>query len=171
MACRVKFYDNKNGFFIGSNNDIFLTTDGGENWIKQVKADVRSKEFHPINLIDAEYLTKDKIIALSEYGYIFKYERKTSTDIDDERHNNDNIISFSPNPAIETITLKIDIKTQTKTYIKIFNLLGIKQAEFNFELSSSENSIPIDISNLSSGVYYVIINDGFEFQKAMFVKE
>jgi hypothetical protein len=54
--------------------------------------------------------------------------------------------------------------------IVIYNLLGIKQKEVLMELINSENNIAIDISEFASGVYYIVINDGTETKKTMFIK-
>ena len=60
---------------------------------------------------------------------------------------------------------------QVSCPLVIYNLLGIKQKEINAKLQNGENTIPIDLSGFSSGVYFVVINDGNSVRKKMFVKE
>jgi len=80
-------------------------------------------------------------------------------------------LDIYPNPSCSQIILKIKEDSYSKSKILIYNLLGIKQKEIQYELVLGENSITFDVSDLSSGVYFVVVNDGKEVRKQMFIKE
>jgi hypothetical protein len=90
--------------------------------------------------------------------------------IDNNTNKNDGLL-ISPNPVSNKITVKINSKIYIQSKIEIYNLLGIKQKKIDYELISGENSITFDVSDLSSGVYFVVVNDGKEVRKQMFIKE
>ena len=99
-------------------------------------------------------------------------EEGVVTGVEEEQVVKENVKSLSyPNPASNQITININSDTFSKYKIEIYNLLGIKQTELYFDLDTGENSIPIDVSSLSIGVYFVVFNDGNIIKNNLFVKE
>lgn len=80
-------------------------------------------------------------------------------------------VGLSPNPVSDIVSVNISSEIFTNANIEIYNLLGIKQTEFDFDLNVGENTIPIDVSILASGVYFIVFNNGNETKKTMFIKE
>ena len=84
----------------------------------------------------------------------------------------ENKFLITPNPVKNQIIMNFySDAMQVSCPLVIYNLLGIKQKEINAKLQNGENTIPIDLSGFSSGVYFVVINDGNSVRKKMFVKE
>jgi hypothetical protein len=85
------------------------------------------------------------------------------------------VFEIIPNPASNQVKIKYvnnSVESSNKVgIIKIYNLLGINQNEYYFELIHKDNSLLVDISSLTSGMYYVILNDNGNIQKCLFIKE
>jgi len=77
----------------------------------------------------------------------------------------DENIGFSfkmyPNPASEQFTIKFIGKTNTSAKMEIYNIIGSKVYENEFEATTGENNQLIEISMLERGVYLIklIVND------------
>ncbi len=86
-----------------------------------------------------------------------------TTEFEDEK------ISFSPNPAKDNITIKIN-QSNAKLYsLKILDLLG-KEIKFLKEINS--NDVSIDVSDVSKGVYIVEMenNDSSKTTKKLIIE-
>jgi len=83
-----------------------------------------------------------------------------------ESINNFSNISVYPNPAQEYITIKIK---NTKRDLMIYNNLG---QEFNLPARRFNENIQVDVSDIPSGIYYIISStqDGGSF-KSTFIKQ
>jgi hypothetical protein len=77
----------------------------------------------------------------------------------------------TPNPTYNVLTINFDGNYFNKSEIELYNLLGIKQKVIEFESTLGENSINFDVSDLPSGVYFVVINAESKIKRGMFVKE
>jgi hypothetical protein len=78
-----------------------------------------------------------------------------------------NTISLYPNPAIDNITIDLDV-IRTSVTVQIANMAG--QVIMNERISQSDK-LELDISNLAAGVYVVLVNyDNNVFTKKI-VKE
>jgi hypothetical protein len=68
-----------------------------------------------------------------------------------------------PNPSDGIINVEFNVPEQSLVKIKIFSQLGILNKELNYEnLNAGYYKIPVDISNLKSSTYNVVINIGNE---------
>ncbi|MBZ0328526.1 MAG: T9SS type A sorting domain-containing protein [Altibacter sp.] len=76
-----------------------------------------------------------------------------------------NTLNLHPNPAKNTI--RITLKNQTIDVVKIYSVKG----ELLKVLKNFENSSPIDVSYLASGVYYLQLTSGKSIATKKFVKE
>jgi hypothetical protein len=70
---------------------------------------------------------------------------------------NDNIYSLFPNPASNTINLSYNSIESTKAFIKLYNQEGREVFFQNITLQPNSNTIEIDITNLSAGFYYFVL--------------
>lgn len=68
----------------------------------------------------------------------------------------DEKISFSPNPAKNNVTIKINRPNAKLNSVRVLNLLG-KEVKFFKEINS--NDFSMDVSNVSKGVYIVEIEN------------
>ena len=79
---------------------------------------------------------------------------------------NDNVCILYPNPAVDKINIYTSEGSKT---ISIFNIVG----QNVFSTESSDNNVAVNISQLSTGVYYAIIrmNNGDKSYRVKFVKQ
>jgi hypothetical protein len=80
-------------------------------------------------------------------------------------------IVMMPNPASDEITLQIKSHDASLCKIIFYNSLGMEVKNININLISGMNELKIDVNDLSGGVYIIVINDGAEVRKQMFIKE
>ncbi|MBT3209617.1 MAG: DUF1566 domain-containing protein [Bacteroidetes bacterium] len=90
---------------------------------------------------------------------IFNYVRlvrdvDTSTTVYNELNLNDSKLNIYPSPAIDHITISISDNYSEISTIKIINLSGELKYSENREFSQNTT---IDISNLESGIYFVLL--------------
>jgi hypothetical protein len=84
----------------------------------------------------------------------------------DELENQNNQISIFPNPASDFLNVQLDFNTESHI-LTIRNTMG--QIVQEFTITQGENSL--DISYLSSGIYFATLNKGIEQQTFKFIKE
>ena len=80
-------------------------------------------------------------------------------------------IGIYPIPASEEINLQIKSAEESNCKIIIYNTLGMEVKNININLNSGINGLNLNVSDFSSGVYFVVVNDGKEVRKQMFIKE
>ena len=83
----------------------------------------------------------------------------------DENNTTENIFTVYPNPAKNFIIIETNLSSEKTIYIT--NALG----QILQTINTSENTITIDINNISSGVYYIRMEDGVNSQTKMFIKK
>ncbi len=83
-----------------------------------------------------------------------------------EMAENSNNISVYPNPATETITIKVP-DGNTKSFVKIENIDGVEILQKEI----FESNVTIGISGLSRGLYFILIMGEKGIQVAKFVKQ
>jgi len=89
------------------------------------------------------------------YSFFFK----EPTSVDDNITNNSNI-SLVPNPANESTILRLSQLNNENLEITIINSFGEKVMDlFDSNVSNGMNEYQINTSNLSSGIYYIIIKN------------
>jgi hypothetical protein len=172
-AGNIKFFDKNYGIFSGGYSNIYLTSDGGKNWLQQTKynKDTVTGFNRYTYLYYFCFLNKNKIMGLGNTSDIYYYDRNTTVNVEGEIYQLSPDLFCSPNPTFNQLTINLTCNNYNKSKIELYNLLGIKQKEIEYELITGENSITFDVSDLSSGVYFVVINDGKEVRKQMFIKE
>lgn len=83
----------------------------------------------------------------------------------------ENLFQIYPNPATGTIVISGKINPNTYVSITLYNSLGIKKSEFHEKTVTGNFQKEIDISSLSSGIYFVNINIDGDVYSWSVVKE
>ncbi len=152
------------GKFDFNGNLIWTTAAGG--WASDHAFDLWADEFHNI------YVTGD-FYDVAHFGNIdasFKVEcsdafiaklKDPDVGVDDEEFKENEILIF-PNPASKSVVLK----TNNSGQLSIMNLLGER---FIVDLNVSSGNSRLDISDLTSGIYLVVLKttDSYTSQKLM----
>jgi hypothetical protein len=76
-----------------------------------------------------------------------------------------------PNPARNQISITLSTTDGAKGHIKLYNSDGKLVQSFDREIMKGQNQIPIDLSQLPSGVYEVITTWGTNQKSARFMKQ
>lgn len=80
----------------------------------------------------------------------------------------ENAITFYPNPTKDTTTLHIkDFEKGTNYEIVIYNVQGVQQLTSNTQLQKTV----VDLSKLSTGIYFVKISNGITSYSAKLIKQ
>ncbi len=157
----LKFYDKLNGIFATFKSDVYLTTDGGKNWVLQAK-NIHDKDgyLNPTDFIDVCFVNKNLILGVTERGMIARYDRNKIEGVEDEPllwNNTQNLIIY-PNPIKDNkVNFKIDLKNNSDLKVDLINSLGIIVGKsFTDYLISGSHSIQYTPdANLPSGTYWL----------------
>ncbi len=71
-------------------------------------------------------------------------------------------VSIAPNPAENEILAKIEMIRDSYVSLIIYSQIGDQRQVFASRLKKGEHSIPIDVSKLPSGLYYIYVSSGSE---------
>ncbi|MBL7918262.1 MAG: T9SS type A sorting domain-containing protein [Bacteroidia bacterium] len=77
-----------------------------------------------------------------------------------EISNSLNTMNLWPNPAASQTTLKLNASSNFAGNLTIYNSLGSVVNTESVQILKGENKIPLNVSDLSSGVYFVSFNAG-----------
>ena len=67
------------------------------------------------------------------------------------------ITNINPNPATDNIDVTVKSDGQYKVVVAISDVRGNVLEKYSLELMPNENHIPINLDNISPGVYYLLI--------------
>lgn len=82
-----------------------------------------------------------------------------------------NSVSVRPNPATDALYIDINAKQSSNVTAVVYNITGQKVMEQNMSLTTGANTRSINVSNLTSGIYFVTVkSNGFEETKKFVVK-
>ena len=165
----VDFYDKLHGLAIGAWNNVWVTEDGGKNWVFDPWFD---DNYPAAILTNIGWLNSQSYIAVTYDNELYKYTKEpvSVSEIVEE-----NILFISPNPATDYIEISINKGLQPlvqNMQVMIYNVFGEEipprltasgtTQEGNLENSSSQYSLlttqysaKIDVSGLPPGVYFV----------------
>ena len=68
-------------------------------------------------------------------------------------------LTITPNPALDNITLNLDVKKSDQIIVTILSRLGNVVYSEKSQIQEGGNSITMDISHIYSGTYYVLIKN------------
>jgi photosystem II stability/assembly factor-like uncharacterized protein len=151
----IEFLNDAFGMTCGG-EDVFVTTDGGQNWTDMnIQTTVLYEHFHKLRIIS------ETCAYVISFDGIYKYTNEVIS-VEDEMPK---LFSISPNPAGEYIEISGMNKglqpLVPEQEIKIFNLLGECVMSAGGAggthplIPSQEGNVRIDVSGLPSGVYFV----------------
>lgn len=105
----------------------------------------------------------------SEYGYSFSFSNPNS--IDEFSENIFNATNY-PNPFKEKTTISFSINETQNISLKVYNPLGEEISDLmNTTLDMGKYNVEFDGTNLSSGIYYYILQGQSGFQSGKLVIE
>ena len=82
-----------------------------------------------------------------------------------------NSVSVRPNPATDALYIDINAKQSSNVTAVVYNITGQKVMEQNMSLTTGANTRSINVSNLTSGIYFVTVkSNGFEETMKFVVK-
>lgn len=140
----VHFVNNNTGFAVGANGNILKTTNAGENWFFQYSG--------TSNYLHSSCFVNDTIgYTIGNNGTILKTTNGGVGFIDNNRIF-ESVIKIFPNPSSGKIIISTKGNTTGKMMVSIINILG-EQVYFNYFYN--QNSLEIDISSLTKGIYLV----------------
>ena len=76
------------------------------------------------------------------------------------------LVKFFPNPTTGKMTIKLHSETEIDAHLRIFNVLGEAVKDLSLTFSKGENWLPIDVSELPNGTYFLDMGQG---EKSFFV--
>jgi hypothetical protein len=156
---QVYFYNDSIGISLGYSRRMWFTTNGGKLWIDDTSAN------YPIiedDLIDVAYLTKTTLLGVGWLlGNIYKYTDEP-VDVVDYYSNDENLFIY-PNPVKDKIKIKLKDEFINSIEFKIFNSYGqviITKSATDLQLTTNDfRLLEVDVSSISSGVYFAVINE------------
>ncbi len=157
----LAFYDKNFGIASTCMNITFITFDSGNNWIMDTIGtyNPNSGEAGGTFALQVPSITTGFIIL--EYDYIYKYTRDWTDGVEVEE-NKAGEFSISPNPAedfIKITGINPTLKRGTEV-VQIFNVFGEKiPLRLTTSPTPQEGNLLLDVSMLSSGVYFVRVGD------------
>jgi photosystem II stability/assembly factor-like uncharacterized protein len=144
----IAFCDEMNGIAVGKFGKCLRTTDGGNTWFQEYSyiEDRNNPEYFNIPLMmRVGYIGSKPIIGT---GHVGLWTLNSYLGIESIFLNKDNNLKPFPNPASNSITIKIFCEQDFKTNIGIYNIVGTKQVGFDYKLIKGENLISTDIMEL-----------------------
>lgn len=67
---------------------------------------------------------------------------------------------LSPNPANDHVQVQLNLNSDARCTLKVFNMLGTLVSERVADLPAGQNKLKLDVSAFRSGVYFVSLNSG-----------
>jgi photosystem II stability/assembly factor-like uncharacterized protein len=151
----VTFIDDLNGCIVGDNGFILRTVNGGQSWSQQPGVNSTTLLFVNFTSGNAGY-------AVGFNGTLIKTTLTTgSPEITDQ------MLHIYPNPVKGNLYLKFPSSARETVGINIYNSIGNRIQSIKLNSLFSE---PIDVANLTPGVYFIEINSkGFNIKEKFVV--
>jgi hypothetical protein len=156
------------------NNDFFTierTRDGSiYEVIGTVKGAGTSHKVLNYSFIDPAPYTGTSYYRLrqTDFNKQYKYTDLRSVTVGDGE---DFGITLIPNPTSNEVTLKYTCVSNERTSALIYNYKGEQVKSIEMDCRAGENTTLVDLSDLSDGIYFVILNSAEEVYKAKLVKK
>jgi len=164
----INFIDSLKGISTSRAGKFLYSTDGGENWIKD--SSFISEDISEI-MTYAAFLSQKRFIISKILGQVFMYDEDGFTNVEEKPTENILTAQVFPNPATNQIEFKLQLNEPQILKFEIFDILG-NQVLPKIELfsESPEFSQTIDISNLPTGVYYIVTSANKQKTAMKFIK-
>jgi photosystem II stability/assembly factor-like uncharacterized protein len=146
----VYFLDSLNGYVVGDSGRIMKTMDGANTW-----SIMPSGTLHNLNSVN--FINPDIGWIVGDDSIILKLDLTTGIN---KQANSINNITLSPNPSENTTTLSFDCNKSSLTSININDITGRTiQTIYENTLPSGHHTIPINVSTLARGIYFINIRN------------
>lgn len=149
---------NKNIGWLGGDDHLFKTIDGGTRWVQEQYNAPGFDRFHRVNA---------KIAFLSGVG-VFKYNMMQSGNNGNTQPDNIHYLEVSPNPVRNILKINPVFQYRTHAMVMIYSSDGKLVADlYNGEVNEGSRTFSYDFSGTASGVYYVVMktNEGMIYKK------
>ena len=112
------------------------------------------------NFIGSMYMTaataNDNYITADYFGSLLLSDTRTTTMLEPEKSQGDQLISVFPNPAKNFISLEKLTNNNEEILIELYNFAGVVQKTIN---TKSRNQV-IDLNNAVPGIYFLSVKSG-----------
>jgi photosystem II stability/assembly factor-like uncharacterized protein len=165
----MKFYNTSYGIINGTWGNFAITNDGGKTW--EIPDSLLIKNTIGLKVYSSFINPKD--IYITTYDgkfFLFNAEGFSSAVVDNKLGNEK--FEVYPNPAKDNLTISFKEYFSKPVNLQIFNILGKLVRDVSLNLS--ENSIlnqTIDISELTNGVYYCVLEQYDKKYVQIIIKE
>ena len=148
---------NTDSIFIATDLGIYLTANGGSNWI------YASERIPYVSCIDMDFVKKDSVgyLRVATYGRsIYETQFDIYVNIEDDKSKNVlpntfNLYQNYPNPFNPKTVIRYDLPVTCHLVLSIYNTLGQKVATLvNKKEQAGVYQVEWDASGFSSGVYF-----------------
>lgn len=154
----VKFFDERNGFVLGSPFFVLRTSDGGETWNREYPWPPEADTSRSTPFLDAVLLPDERTVVLIGYGVIARktYPDKLVSVAERAWEEPAGTFRVTPNPAHDRLRVVTNVVTEEGTAIRLYDLLGRDVLGGSFPLNESGRA-ELDVSGLSAGTYRAVI--------------
>jgi hypothetical protein len=80
------------------------------------------------------------------------------------------LTSLYPNPAINILSFDVNSKIDQEIHITVFDAFGRKKLIKQIAITAGRHSLPLDLTQISSGIYVVEIANGVSKINTQFIK-
>ena len=147
----IDFIDDTIGYAVCNSGKIYRTINGGVTWDEEVSGLTS-------NIIKVKIIDINAAYCIDENGTLLK--NKFILSIREEENHEQSFLVF-PNPAHQTIDISM-LNNSIIDDVYIYDQIG--------SLVSSGKKNQIDISNLLSGIYFILIKSGDKYLYSKFIK-
>lgn len=168
MIMNIGFKDLSNGICTSRFGLFIYSTDGGDNWIAD-SSFIAKDNYDVVNYL--AITTSKRFLTCNLQGKVFMYDEDGFTSVEEKQTESFSTAQVFPNPASNQIEIKLQLNEPQILKFEIFDILG-NQVLPKIELfsESTEFSQIIDISNLPTGVYYIVTSANKQKTATKFIK-
>jgi len=171
-------YTDANIIYIGTEEGVYVTEDGGTTWVNQVVNGVERVPVFDIKVqhYNEEYVNNTGVVYAGSHGRgFFKMENRNVTslpEIADRQVNLNADLKVFPNPVVDNATVAFDLVKDDRATLSIMNLSGqvVKTITANNLSVTNENLVEFNVVELPVGTYLVHLNNGNDQRIGRFIK-
>ncbi|MEO8087843.1 MAG: YCF48-related protein [Bacteroidota bacterium] len=158
----IWFLNSLNGWAVGSNGVIISTGNGGLNWNPEISGVT-------VNLSAVEFYNQNNGWAVGDSGTIIKYSPALTSV--ENLSVSFSAISLFPDPAENILSLKFNSLLPSEFKVAIVGADGKTVLTRRLsKFDAGRKTEFIDIKNLKSGAYTLVLSTGKQTSKAIFIK-
>lgn len=171
-------YSDPNVIYIGTEEGIYVTEDGGTTWVNQIVNGVERVPVFDIRVqnYNEDYIENTGVVYAGTHGRgFFKMENRNVTsvpEIADRTVTLNTDLKVFPNPVRDNATVAFELNKNERATLSILNLSGqiVKNIDAANLSVTSENMIEFNVTELPVGTYMVHLNNGSDQRTGRFIK-